>query len=420
MPAEVRTDRAASRFVPLREREFRLLFIGRTVSMLGSAMAPVALAFAILDTLHGSPTDIGIVLACRQVPVVLLLLLGGVLGDRLPRNLVMVASNGLSGGSQAVAAVLLLTGRAQLWELAVLAAVNGASSAFFFPASAGVIPLTVTPALLQQANATLRLGLNTTTIAGAALGGLLVAATNPGIAILVDAVSYVAAAWALGLMRLPTGARAAPSSVLHDMRVGWGDFRSRGWLWAIVVQFGVVNAAESGAVNVLGPGVAKAHFGGAAGWGLVLTAQTAGLVVSGLLLLRWKPRRLLLTATFGAFGLVLLPLVLAHPLPFGGVVAGAFIAGVGLEIFGVLWQTAMQQEIPADKLSRLSSYDALGSWALIPIGSALAAPVASAVGTAPTFLGVAAIVVTATVLVLLSRDVRTLERRGAAHAGPPR
>jgi MFS family permease len=407
------------RFGLLQERQFRLLFIGRTVSMLGSAMAPVALAFAVLDTLRGSASDIGIVLACRQVPVVLLILLGGVWGDRLPRNVVMVASNVLSGASQAAAAALLLAGRAQLWELAVLAVANGASSAFFFPASAGVVPLTVSPPLLQQANAALRLGLNATTIAGAALGGLLVAATNPGVAILLDAVSYLVAAVALRWIRLPLAMRAAGASVAHDLRLGWRDFRSRGWLWAIVVQFGLVNAVESGSINVLGPGVAKAYFGGAAGWGLVLTAQTVGLVVSGLLMLRWKPRRILLTATFGAFGLALPPLVLARPLPLGGVLAAGFLAGVGMEVFGVLWQTAMQQEIPTEMLSRLSSYDALGSWALIPVGSALAAPVASVIGTSWTFVTAAAVVVLATGLVLLSRDVRTLERRGADLGGAP-
>jgi MFS family permease len=404
-------DVSKGRFGALRERQFRLLFVGRTVSMLGTAMAPVALAFAILNTLHGSASDIGIVLACRQVPVVVLLLVGGVWGDRLPRNLVMVASNVISGASQGIAAALLLSGHATLSELAALAALNGASTAFFFPASAGVLPLLVTKPLLQRANAALRLGLNITTIAGAALGGLLVAATNPGVAIAIDAASYLLAAVALARMiRLPSSTRVAAESVLHGLRAGWRDFTSRGWLWAIVVQFGIVNAVESGAVNVLGPGVAKAHFGGPAAWGLILTMQTLGLVASGLVLLRWRPRRILLAATFGAFGLALLPLVLARPLPLGGVMAGAFCAGVGMEVFGVLWQTAMQQEIPIEKLSRLSSYDALGSWALIPIGSALTAPIASALGTTRTFVGVVAVVVIVTSLVLFSSDVRTLQR----------
>jgi MFS family permease len=384
--------------------------------MLGSAMAPVALAFAVLNTLHGSPTDIGIVLAVRQVAVILLLLFGGVWGDRLQRNRVMVSSNVVSGVSQAIAGALLLTGRATLWELAALAALNGASSAFFFPASTGVIPQTVPQTMLQQANAALRLGLNTTTIAGAAIGGIIVAATNPGLAILVDALSYGVAAVALALMHLPAGLRMEGSSVVHELREGWRDFWSRTWLWGIVMQFGILNAAESGAVNVLGPNVAKHHLGGPAGWGLILTAQTVGLILSGLLLLRWRPRRLLLVATFGAFGIALPCLALAGPLPLLAVLLFAFAAGCSMEIFGVLWGTALQQEIPQERLSRVSSYDALGSWVLMPLGFAIAGPIAAAIGDRATFLGAAAIVIVASTLVLFSRDVRTLERRTVANA----
>lgn len=240
--------------------------------MLGSAMAPVALAFAVLNTLHGTPTGIGIVLAARQSAAILLLLFGGVLGDRMRRNRVMVGSNLVSGASQAVAGVMLLVGGARLWELAVLATVNGASSAFFFPASTGIIPQVVSEGVLQEANALLRLGLNATSVAGAAIGGIVVAATNPGIAILVDAVSYGLAATALASMHLPAGLRMQGSSVLHELREGWRDFWSRTWLWGIVVQFGVLNAATAGAVNVLGPNVAKHHLGGPTGWGLILTA----------------------------------------------------------------------------------------------------------------------------------------------------
>jgi MFS family permease len=379
-------------------------------------MAPVALAFAVLNTLHGSPTDIGIVLAVRQVAVILLLLFGGVWGDRLQRNRVMVSSNVVSGVSQAIAGALLLTGRATLWELAALAALNGASSAFFFPASTGVIPQTVPQTMLQQANAALRLGLNTTTIAGAAIGGIIVAATNPGLAILVDALSYGVAAVALALMHLPAGLRMEGSSVVHELREGWRDFWSRTWLWGIVMQFGILNAAESGAVNVLGPNVAKHHLGGPAGWGLILTAQTVGLILSGLLLLRWRPRRLLLVATFGAFGIALPCLALAGPLPLLAVLLFAFAAGCSMEIFGVLWGTALQQEIPQERLSRVSSYDALGSWVLMPLGFAIAGPIAAAIGDRATFLGAAAIVIVASTLVLFSRDVRTLERRTVANA----
>ena len=399
----------------MREREFRLLFVGRTVSTLGGAIAPVALAFAILNTLHDSPSAIGVVLVARLVPLVAFLLLGGVWGDRLRRNHVMVGSNLISFASQAVVAALLLSGHARLWELAVLAAVNGGSSAFFFPASSAVVPQTVPEPMLQDANAALRLGLNSVNIAGAALGGLIVAATNPGVGIAVDAATYAVAVVALAAMRLPSGVRLPTSSVVAELREGWSDFWSRPWLWSIVIQFGVVNAVVVGCVSVLGPAVAKRDLHGAGGWGLILSAETLGLVLSGVVLLRWRPRRLLRTASYGAFGLALLPLALARPLPLAAVVVTAFASGLCVEVFAVLWQTTMQQEIPGDKLARLSSYDALGSFALMPIGFAVVGPVAAAIGTSTTCLAAAVVTVVATALVFLSRDVRTLERRAPAY-----
>ncbi|MGH3001425.1 MAG: MFS transporter, partial [Gaiellaceae bacterium] len=301
-----------SRLGPLREREFRLLFSGRTISMAGSAMAPVALAFAVLD-LTGSTTDLGLVLAARQIPTVIFILFGGVWADRLRRSQVMVASNLVSGAAQAATAALLIAGHARIWELAVLAAVNGSSSAFFFPASTGVVPQTVPQGMLQQANATLRLALNATNITGAAVGGILVAATSPGWAIAIDAASYVGAALCIGAMRLPAGLRIEGSTVLQELRDGWRDFWSRTWLWAIVLQFAIVNAVETGAVDVLGPSVAKRHLGGAGAWGGVLAATSLGLVLTGVVMLRWRPRRILRTATYGIFPMVLPLLALSWP-----------------------------------------------------------------------------------------------------------
>jgi MFS family permease len=399
-----------TRLGPLREREFRLLFAGRTISMLGSAMAPVGLAFAVLD-LTGSTTDLGIVLASRSVATIILLLFGGVWADRLRRHVVMVSANVVSGATQAVVATLLLSGHARIWELAVLALVNGGSSAFFFPASSGIVPQTVPPELQQQANAALRLGLNGTNIIGAALGGLLVAASSPGWAIAVDAASYGLAAIAIAAMHLPPGLRVQGSTVLRELRDGWTDFWSRGWLWAIVLQFGIVNAFESGAIGVLGPTVAKRHLGGAAAWGAVLTATSLGLILSGVTMIRWRPRRILFVATLAVFPMTLPLLALARPAPLAIVIVAAFIAGFSVEIFGVLWDTAMQQEIPQEKLSRLYSYDALGSWALMPTALAVLGPIAAGIGTGATLLACATLVVAATAPVLLSRDVRTLERR---------
>jgi MFS family permease len=400
-----------TRFGPLHEREFRLLFAGRTISMLGTAMAPIALAFAVLNTLDGSATQIGIVLAARQVPVLLLLLFGGVLADRIPRHHVLIASNLLSGASQATTAALLLSGHAKLWELAALAAVNSSASAFFYPASAGIVPQTVPVSMLQSANATLRLSINSTNIAGAALGGLLVAATSPACAIGVDAASYGLAALVLAQMRIQAAVRKAGSTVLHELREGWHDFWARTWLWAIVLQFSFVVAAQAGAVNVLGPEVANAHLGGAGPFGIILAASTAGNLVTGFVMLRWRPHRMLRAATFAVFPLALPLLAFAGPAPFVVIAVCAFLAGAAIEVFGVLWDTTMQQEIPQERLSRLAAYDALGSLFLSPLGLAAAGPIAAIIGTRATFIGAAVLIVVATALVFVSRDVRTLERR---------
>jgi MFS family permease len=395
---------------PLREREFRLLFAGRTVSLVGGAIAPVALAFAVLD-LTGSKTDLGLILAAREIPLVLFLLVGGIWADRLPRNNVMVGANVLSGLSQAGAAALLVTGRAEVWHLAALAAVNGAASAFFFPASAGVIPQTVPASLLQQANALLQLAMNSAMIGGAAIAGFLVAGVGPGWAIAVDAGTFFAAALLIASMRLPAVVREHGKNFVHELAVGWREFRSRPWLWAIVLQFSFMLMVVLGAFNVLGPVVADDELGGAKAWGAILTGWSAGLVLGGVIGLRYRPRRMLLAATLAILALPLPLVALGFPLSVPATVAVAFVAGVGNEMFGLLWHTTMQQEIPPDKLSRVYSYDALGSIGLVPLGYALAGPAAEAFGVRATLWGAAAISVGVTLAVLLVRDVRTLERR---------
>jgi MFS transporter len=354
------------------------------------------------------------VLAARTVPMVVFLLVGGIWADRLPRHHVMVASNILSGASQAAVAALLFSGHARIWQIAALAAVNGASGAFFFPASSGIVPQTVPPSLLQQANAVLRLGRNGVFIVGGALAGLVIAASSPAVGIAVDAGTFLLGAVLVGAMRLPSGPRMEASNFVVDLALGWREFASRPWLWAIVLQFGIVNAVEQGSEGVLGPVIAKQRLHGAAGWGLILSADALGLIAGGLILLRLRPARVLLVATLGFLLTVPFLFGLAVPLPLPAVMALAFVAGVGTETFGVLWDTTMQQEIPQDRLSRVYSYDALGSFALIPLGLAAAGPVAQLAGTRSTLLGAGLLSLTATLAVLLVRDVRELRRVEAA------
>jgi hypothetical protein len=202
--------------------------------------------------------------------------------------------------------------------------------------------------------------------------------------------------------------------MLADLRVGWGEFWSRTWLWAIVLQFGITNAAETGALSVLGPAVAKAQLGGAAAWGAILTCQAVGLIVGGVVILRWRPRRLLLVATLSYLVNVVVLFALAVPLPLALIAVAALVSGAGREGFGINWDTVYQEQIPPDRLSRVVAYDALGSFVLIPIGLAVVGPISAAIGTRATLYGIGVIIVLATVAVLFSRDVRTIRRRDAA------
>lgn len=422
-----------STFGPLRHPAFRLLLTGRTISALGNAFAPIALAFAVLD-LTGSATDLGLVVGVRTLVNVLFLLFGGVLADRLPRHLLMVGSGLAAAATQGVVAALVLTHTANIPTLIALSAVNGMVGALSMPASAALLPQTVPVDERQQANALARLLLNAAAIIGAPVAGIAVAAVGPGWGIAVDAATFAVGAFCFALVRVPApAAEPAPESesaegliggeqtagtpagegrksILADLRTGWTEFISRTWLWVVVAGFCVLNAAWSGALTVLGPVVADETFGRQS-WGFILAAETAGMIVGGLIAMRIRVHRLLFLGT-AATALEALPVLSLGVFPHVGllVVAG-FVAGVGLEQFGVAWETTMQEHVPADKLARVYSYDMVGSFVAIPIGQVIAGPVAQAVGVEPTLVGAAALIVLAVLGMLSSRDVRQLRHR---------
>ncbi|MBA2475760.1 MAG: MFS transporter, partial [Actinobacteria bacterium] len=401
------------------ERDFRLLFLGRLVSLLGSAVAPIALSFAVLDDLGGSASDLGLVLAASTVPTIVFLLVGGVWADRLPRHHVMVGSDLLEFAAQAVAAALVLTGTAQLWHLVVLAALRGTGSAFFFPAVQGIVPQVVSGERLQEANAVLRLSFSSSAILGAAAGGLLVATIGSGWALAFDALTYLASAALLSRLRLSRDATLAAGNFLAELRDGWREFASRTWLWAIVLEFAFVNAFSSGVFQVLGPVVAKRSLGGAGAWGLILTGSAVGFVLGGLVTLRYRPSRPLLVASLAILAGVPQFVLLAEVAPLAAIVLGSACAGFGYELFGVFWETTLQQQIPGEKLSRVASYDALGSLAIMPIGFAVAGPLAGAIGIRATLLSAAGVIVVATALIVLVSDVRTLRQAAPRAAVTP-
>lgn len=402
--------RLPDRLAPLRERDFRLLFLGRLTSLFGSSMAPIALAFAVIDDLDGSPSALGLVLAAGWLPQIVFILLGGVLADRLPRHRVMVAADLVSGTAQLAAGALLLTGAAEIWQLAVVQVVRGTATSFFFPASAGLVPQTVSAARLQEANALLRLTQSGTNIVGAAVGGILVAAVGSGWAIAFDGFTYLAGAAILSLLRVAAAGRLPGSNTLRELREGWQEFSARTWLWVIVAAAAFTNAATMCGYVVLGPVVADRELGGAAAWGLIVSAGAAGFIVGGIVCLRLRPQRYLLVGTSALLLLALPLLALATHQPTLVVAAAAFASGFGLELFGVFWETALQQHVPLDRLSRVSSYDALGSFVFIPVGQTLAGPLSELFGIAETQLLCAAVVVGTTLAALAVADVRGLRR----------
>ena len=392
-----------------RSKPFRLLFAGELVSLLGTAVAPVALAFAVLD-LTGSATDLGYVLAAGWLPQIVFILIGGVLGDRLPRNLVMVGANAFSAAAQGVAAGLLLANVAQPWHLALLAAIRGTATALFFPAAQAVVPEIVERELLQPANALLRLAQSSSTIVGAGVGGIAVAAAGPGWAIAFDAVTYLTSALILVRMQIPRVVVERGETIIRELIEGWNEFRSREWLWVIVVCASVGNLVATASFSVLGPLIAKRYLGGAAAYGAIVGTQSAGFIAGGMLSLRWRPARPLLVSTLALLPTAAEIACYASVRVTAVIAAVAFFAGVGLEVFGVNWITALQQHIPTRVLSRVNSYDALGSFVFIPLGLVIAGPLADRFGVTDTLWGFLAIGVASVGAALLSRDVRTLRR----------
>jgi MFS family permease len=403
----------------LQRRNFGLLFAGRCVSFLGNAMAPIALAFGVLE-ITGSAAALGFVLTARMVPNILFMIVGGVVADRLPRSAVLVGSSVVSGATQLAVAVLLISGHAQVWHLVVLEALNGSSSALYYPADSAVVPLTVPGDRLQQANALLRLGTNATLIVGAALAGIIVAGAGAGWAIAADAATFFAAAVLMAQMRDIRAAAEGGSTFLSDLREGWREFTAHRWLWTVVVQFSVMLVGFFGAFMVLGPIVADRELSGASSWAAILGAQSAGLLAGGLLTVRWRPARPLLVATIAVFANALPVAGLALGLPVVVIAAGAFVNGAGMEVFGVFWYTALHEHVAPEALSRVSAYDALGSLALSPLGLAAAGPLSDAIGVDATlWLGVGLIVVP-TALVLFVPEVRDLRSSASVPGAPAR
>lgn len=390
----------------LRRRNFRMLFAGQTVSVLGDRMVAVALAFAVLG-IGGSASEVGLVLAAKVLPSAATALVGGVLADRVSRRTVMVGADLVRVASQGTMAVLLIAGSAAVWKLALLAGVGGAASGFFGPASIGLLPEVVSPEELQPANALRSSGASAGEILGPLLAGLLVAAAGAGWAIAADAATFALSAACLLGLRLARTVPVRPASFLVDLREGWSVFASRTWVWSFVVYFAIANVFW-GASSALGPVVADRELGGAAAWGAILAAMGVGALLGSLIATQVRPARPLLMVALGE-GLLALPLAFLAATSVVAVIAfGALLSGIGLMVGMSVWESTLQRHIPGEALSRVSSYDWFGSAAFYPFGLAIWGPISAAIGI-HTSLWLAFALFMASLLALLAvPDVRRL------------
>ncbi len=392
----------------LRDGSFRRVFAARSISVLGNAIAPVALAFAVLDMPGGSASTLGLVLVVRQLAQIIFLLLGGVIADRFPRNRVMVSSDVLSFLTQGAVAAVFIDHTARLLPLLALSAVSGAAPALFIPASMGLVRQIVPQKRLQSANALLRTTMNSMTILGAAVAGGLVVTIGPGWGLAVDAASFLISAVLLFGMRIPHAERLPKASMISDLRTGWREFASRQWVWVIVLQFSLSNACYNGGINVLGPLVAKQHLGGALAWSAFAAARAVGLLAGSVVALRVRPRYPMRAATLATFGFVPAFFMLAVAAPVWALAASGFLIGVCVDIFTVLWETGLQTHIPKTAISRVGAYDSLGSVAAVPLGMAAAGPAAATFGETATLVVGGLITMLVNTCALLSPQVRKL------------
>lgn len=390
----------------LGERSFRLLFVGQSLSAIGDGVAPIALSFAVLD-LTGSIGDLGLVLAARTAPLVVFVLIGGVWADRLPRKTVMLCSDLVRAGAQGACAALLLSGSAHIWQLAALQALYGVARSFFGPASTGLVPQTVAPDHVQQANALMGIGENLATVLGPALGGVFVVAVGSGWGLAFDGAAFLVSAVSLSMMRFAPMTPPRRRSTITELREGWRSFRSRPWLAVSVASLPFIITLVFAPLSVLGPAVAKAHLGGAGAWAAISTAMGLGSLLGGVMGLRWKPphplRTGFLLTLLGEPALLFL-LGTGSLLPV--IIVFGLLAGMSATLFNVFWFTALQQEVPAEEISRVSSWDYLGTYALQPIGLAVVGPLAVLLGTSATLYGAGALAAAITCLVAAVPAVR--------------
>lgn len=399
-------------------RDFRWLFLSQTISTTGDRIVLVALALLVTEQ-TGSTSDLGIVVGAHAAALVTFLLLGGVWADRLPRHRIMVSTDLIRGALHTLLAVLIFTGELEIWQLVAIEVLFGAAEAFFRPAYSGLVPQTVPEELIQQANAVNGLTQTLAEFAGPALATGLVLTLGTGAAFVVDAATFLVSAALLALVRpRPRGEPAARTSLRAELRDGYREVRARPWVWVTIAVFSFHLVVGYAPYVVLGPSVAAQRYGGAPIWGWVAASVGLGTATGALVALRWRPQRPLFTGILAAvpFGSLLLLFALGTPLAL--VLPLAVCAGIGVALFGVWWETALAQRIPPGALSRVASYDWMGSYALLPLGYVAIGVLAEHLGATGVMAVGGALAMTVLGFALIPRETRALAQVPEAPTPP--
>ncbi|MBO6702293.1 MAG: MFS transporter [Pseudomonadales bacterium] len=393
--------------VLLTDRDFARLFAAYLVTYLGTAMAPIAIAFGVLD-LTGSTRDSAIVIAASTTGQILILLIGGTLADRTSRHRLLVFADVIAFCSQGAIAWLLMIGEATVMNLAGLMLITGVAYALHQPSITGFIPQIVDRKKLQAANALLGVARNGAFTLGAALAGVLVANIGAGPTLALDALTFGLSGLLILSLRPKPQASTESATFFEDLRLGWREFISHKWLWTIVLQFSLIVASLEAVFGLLGPAVSREYLGGAVSWGIIAAGFGAGTILGGLLAIRLRVERPMLFASLLVLFWSITPLLLSVPMAVPIVAMGAFVAGFTGQIFGVLWYTTLQTHVPSALLSRVSAYDHLGSVGIAPLGIIASGFLYESIGFRDTLYWCAALVVVPTLLVLCVREVREI------------
>jgi predicted MFS family arabinose efflux permease len=387
---------------------YRRLLTARLISNLGNGMAPTALAFGILALKGATPSSLSIVLVSQSIPLVLVLPFGGVIADRFKRAVIVSTTDVVLSLVIFTIAALFQFGHARILYLAILSAISGILNALWWPAFPGLTPSVVGQDRLQSANAFLQAVSNLGVIVGSALGGILVAAFGSGPAIAFDGLTFLVAGLLVWRLRSYSEVKTESESVLSELRSGFREFTSRRWVVAIVAAFAVIVMILRGTEGVLGPVLAKRNFDGPKSWALIATFESVGFLVGSLVGSRYRPKFPMLFCMIITLSGSIYLLLMAIPAPLLLIGVGAFGWGATMDLWGVYWMTALQMHIPRESLSRVVSYDAMGSLMLGPIGLALAGPAIILVGLRTSFIVGAAVIAVSVTAALLEPQVRRL------------